>query len=107
MVGRAFAFKHLVLTLIGLSWCIAANAHDSSGELHEFDPHSNAHYSGGDLKGLIRRLDYFKQLGATALWITPTVAPRRRSRGGPPLAATGQRPSRPGSGMAPPVGRPQ
>ncbi len=108
LIGRVFALTHLFATLIGVSWCIAANAGDSGGELHvpspdwrdqviyfamidrfddadpgnndqgqrEFDPRSNAHYSGGDLKGLIRRLDYVQQLGATALWITPPVAHR-------------------------------
>src|SRR5690606_8362574 len=30
-------------------------------------------YSGGDLVGLTRRLDYIRGLGATALWITPPV----------------------------------
>ena len=40
----------------------------------EFNPASNAHYSGGDLKGLQRRLGYIQGLGATALWITPPVA---------------------------------
>ena len=40
----------------------------------EFKPSSNAHYSGGDFKGLQRRLAYIKGLGATALWITPPVA---------------------------------
>ncbi len=40
----------------------------------EFNPASNAGYSGGDLKGLARRLDYIQGLGATALWITPPVA---------------------------------
>ena len=40
----------------------------------EFNPASNAGYSGGDLKGLTRRLNYIKGLGATALWITPPVA---------------------------------
>ncbi len=42
----------------------------------EFDPRSYAHYSGGDLKGLTRRLDYLRELGATAVWITPPVAHR-------------------------------
>jgi glycosidase len=40
----------------------------------EFDPSSNAHYSGGDLAGIERRLDYIQGLGATAVWITPPVA---------------------------------
>jgi len=40
----------------------------------EFDPASGAHYSGGDLHGISRRLNYIRGLGATAVWITPPVA---------------------------------
>jgi glycosidase len=40
----------------------------------EYDPRDGRKYSGGDLRGLLRRLDYIKGLGATALWITPPVA---------------------------------
>jgi glycosidase len=40
----------------------------------EYDPASGAHYSGGDLRGITRRLDYIRGLGATAVWITPPVA---------------------------------
>ena len=40
----------------------------------EFDPASNAKYSGGDFKGIERRLDYLRGLGATAVWVTPPVA---------------------------------
>ncbi|MCI4566810.1 alpha-amylase family glycosyl hydrolase [Lysobacter sp. CFH 32150] len=40
----------------------------------EFDPASNAKYSGGDLVGIERHLDYIRGLGATAIWITPPVA---------------------------------
>ncbi|WP_225206378.1 alpha-amylase family glycosyl hydrolase [Novosphingobium huizhouense] len=36
-----------------------------------FDPTSKGFYHGGDLKGLIRRLDYIQGLGATALWVGP------------------------------------
>lgn len=36
-----------------------------------FDPTSKAFYNGGDLKGLIRRLDYIQSLGATAIWLGP------------------------------------
>ncbi|MFP5501714.1 MAG: alpha-amylase family glycosyl hydrolase, partial [Candidatus Sericytochromatia bacterium] len=32
------------------------------------DPHA---YHGGDLEGVIKKLDYLKDLGATAIWITP------------------------------------
>jgi glycosidase len=42
----------------------------------EFDPKRGSHHSGGDLKGLQRRLGYIQGLGATALWITPPVANR-------------------------------
>ncbi len=40
----------------------------------EFDPADGARYSGGDLAGVTRRIDYIRGLGATALWITPPVA---------------------------------
>ena len=36
-----------------------------------FDPTDKGFYHGGDLKGLIRRLDYIQALGATALWVGP------------------------------------
>jgi glycosidase len=36
-----------------------------------FDPTSIGHYHGGDLAGLTSKLDYIRQLGATAVWITP------------------------------------
>ena len=39
----------------------------------EYDPRDPKRYSGGDLAGLARRLDYIRGLGATALWITPPV----------------------------------
>ncbi|MGM0508293.1 MAG: alpha-amylase family glycosyl hydrolase [Fusobacteriota bacterium] len=31
-------------------------------------------YNGGDFQGIINKMDYIKNLGATALWITPPVA---------------------------------
>ena len=40
----------------------------------EYDPRDGARYSGGDLAGVTRRLDYIAGLGATAVWITPPVA---------------------------------
>ena len=40
----------------------------------EFDPRRADRYSGGDLTGLRKRLDYIQGLGATAVWITPPVA---------------------------------
>ncbi len=40
----------------------------------EFDPADGRRYSGGDLAGITRRLDYIHELGATAVWVTPPVA---------------------------------
>lgn len=36
-----------------------------------FDPAAKGFYHGGDLKGLIQRLDYVEALGATAIWVAP------------------------------------
>ena len=36
-----------------------------------YDPTSKGFYHGGDIKGLIKRLDYIQGLGATALWVAP------------------------------------
>jgi len=36
-----------------------------------FDPTAKGFYHGGDLKGLISRLDYIQSLGATAVWLGP------------------------------------
>lgn len=38
---------------------------------HGFDPTHEGFYHGGDLAGLIRRLDYIQGLGATAVWLAP------------------------------------
>ncbi len=38
---------------------------------HGYDPASKGFYHGGDLKGLIGRLDYIQGLGATAIWVGP------------------------------------
>ncbi|HVP60359.1 MAG TPA: alpha-amylase family glycosyl hydrolase [Myxococcaceae bacterium] len=48
-------------------------SNDNQGK-GEFDPTDPDKYSGGDLKGLIDKLDYIQGLGATAVWITPPVA---------------------------------
>ena len=36
-----------------------------------FDPVAKGFFHGGDLKGVLARLDYIQQLGATALWLAP------------------------------------
>lgn len=39
-----------------------------------YDPTAKGFYHGGDLKGLVNRLDYIQELGATAIWLTPVFA---------------------------------
>ncbi|MGF1651746.1 MAG: pullulanase-type alpha-1,6-glucosidase [Actinomycetales bacterium] len=39
---------------------------------HGFDPTHRAYYHGGDLAGIIQRLDYIEGLGTTAIWLTPS-----------------------------------
>jgi glycosidase len=39
----------------------------------EYDPTKPDRYHGGDLRGIVERLDYIRGLNATALWITPPV----------------------------------
>lgn len=38
---------------------------------HGFDPAHKGFYHGGDLKGLIERLDYIQGMGVTAIWFAP------------------------------------
>ncbi|MCM4080940.1 alpha-amylase family glycosyl hydrolase [Paractinoplanes hotanensis] len=37
-----------------------------------FDPAKKGFYNGGDLAGLLRRIDYIKGLGTTSIWLTPS-----------------------------------
>ena len=39
---------------------------------HGFDPKDQGFFHGGDLKGIIERLDYIEDLGTTAIWMTPS-----------------------------------
>jgi glycosidase len=47
-----------------------------------FDPTHKGFYHGGDLKGLIARLDYIQGLGATAIWLGP-IYQNKAVQGGP------------------------
>jgi glycosidase len=47
-----------------------------------FDPTAKGFYHGGDLKGLISRLDYIQALGATAVWVAP-IFKNRAVQGAP------------------------
>lgn len=40
----------------------------------EYDPNDSRKFSGGDIKGVIDKIDYIKKLGMTTVWVTPPVA---------------------------------
>ena len=45
----------------------------SGGRLeHGYDPTARGFYQGGDLAGLLEKIDYIKGLGTTAIWLTPS-----------------------------------
>jgi glycosidase len=37
-----------------------------------FDPTHKGFYNGGDLQGLLRRIDYIRGMGTTSIWLTPS-----------------------------------
>ena len=41
-----------------------------------YDPTDKGFYHGGDLAGVMQKLDYIKSLGTTAIWLTPTFKNR-------------------------------
>jgi glycosidase len=47
-----------------------------------FDPTRKGFYNGGDLKGVLSRLDYIQGLGATAIWLAP-IYRNKPVQGGP------------------------
>lgn len=40
----------------------------------EYAPEKPSHYSGGDIQGVTDKVEYIKELGATAVWLTPVLA---------------------------------
>ena len=53
----------------------AANDHGgiAGGRLQDgFDPTAKGFYHGGDLQGLLDRIDYIKGLGTDSIWLTPS-----------------------------------
>ncbi len=53
-----------------------------------FDPAHKGFYHGGDLKGLIQRLDYIQGMGMTAIWFAP-VFKNKPVQGGPGSESAG------------------
>ena len=73
-----------------------ANNHtDQGGELHSFDRplhgpdgrQANIGYLGGDFKGILNNAGYIRDMGFTAIWLTPIVDnPDQAFSGGEPLS---------------------
>jgi alpha-amylase len=40
--------------------------------VHGFDPTHRGFFNGGDLQGLLERIDYIEDLGTTSIWLTPS-----------------------------------
>ena len=55
---------------------------------HGFDPTHKGFYHGGDLAGLIKRLDYIQGMGATAIWLAP-IFKNKPVQGGPGQESAG------------------
>jgi len=53
-----------------------------------FDPAHKGFYHGGDLKGLLRRLDYLQGMGITAIWLAP-VFKNKPVQGAPGAESSG------------------
>ena len=50
-----------------------------------FDPTRKGFYNGGDLKGLLKRIDYIQGLGTTSIWLTPSFKNKAVQLGGRPV----------------------
>jgi glycosidase len=55
---------------------------------HGFDPTHKGFYHGGDLRGIIDKLDYIKGMGTTAIWLTPSFK-NRPVQGSDPFVSAG------------------
>jgi alpha-amylase len=60
-----------------------------SREVTGFDPTRKGWYHGGDLKGMISRLDYIKGLGTSAIWLTPSFKNKPVQGLGTPFPSAG------------------
>lgn len=50
------------------------SSNDMAGVSGCFDPEHERRFHGGDLQGLVERLDYLEELGVTTVWVTPVQA---------------------------------
>ena len=77
---------------------------------HGFDPTNKGFYNGGDLNGLLKRIDYIQGLGTTSIWLTPSfknkaVQPEDSSAGYHGILGDRLHPDRPALGHQRRTGR--
>ena len=68
------AWQDQVIYMLFIDRFEDGNPENNDQGFDEFDPTSGAHFNGGDLEGIIERLDYLRSLGVSAIWVTPPVA---------------------------------
>ncbi|HOK41883.1 MAG TPA: alpha-amylase family glycosyl hydrolase, partial [bacterium] len=49
------------------------NSNDQLNAGYEYDPTHRGKIHGGDIKGIINKIPYLKELGITAIWLTPVL----------------------------------
>ncbi|SDL51742.1 pullulanase-type alpha-1,6-glucosidase [Tessaracoccus oleiagri] len=60
---------------------------DGDRMAHGFDPTDKGFYHGGDLQGIMDRLDYIEGLGTTSIWLTPSFKNRPVQGSGDDISA--------------------
>jgi len=50
-------------------------------QISGYDPRDAGYFQGGDLQGVVDHLDYIKNIGATAIWLTPPFVNQPVSQG--------------------------
>ena len=65
-----FSSKDLIYFIMTDRFYDSDTSNDKFSDVNKNNPRA---YHGGDLKGVIDKLDYIKSLGTTAIWITPVV----------------------------------
>ncbi|WP_427338367.1 alpha-amylase family glycosyl hydrolase [Caloranaerobacter sp. DY30410] len=66
--GGAFSSKDIIYFIMTDRFYDGDKENNNFPDVNKNDPKA---YHGGDLKGIVEKLDYIKSLGVTAIWITP------------------------------------
>lgn len=67
--------KNPAITNKDIIYFVMTDRFENGDKTNDFgaNPKDIRDYNGGDLQGIINKLDYIKDLGATAIWITPVA----------------------------------